>query len=97
MKINFKLILIILQIIIIGCHDNKEKPYYIYNSKEYYEKVKEFKLDINEANDLFTNNYFKDFPEKNEHYSTLSIIYGDYYLFPSRPYNLKVGKYYLSG
>ena len=97
MKINFKLILIILQIIIIGCHDKKEKPYCVYNSKEYQEKVKEFKLDINQANELVAKAYFKEFPVKKEYYNTLSIVYGDYYLFPSKPYNLKLGNYFLSG
>lgn len=97
MKNNFKLLLIMLQLIIIGCNDNQDKSYYIYNSKEYQDKVKEFKINIDQANEIFAKIYFKEFPEKKEHYSTLSIIYGDYYLFPSRPYNLKVGKYFLSG
>ncbi|HEX8576533.1 MAG TPA: hypothetical protein VF677_09595 [Flavobacterium sp.] len=82
---------------IIGCNEESETPYYVYNSEGYNKKIKEFKINIEQASQIFAKYYFEKFPEKKEYYSRLSIVYGDYYVFASKPYNLKIARYNLSG
>lgn len=94
---KFKIILIMLLSTIFGCNEKSKMPYYIYNGKEYNEKVKNFKICIDEANNIYAKYYFDEHLNEETKYCVLDIIYDDYYLFPSKPYNLKISKYYLSG
>lgn len=83
-----------------SCKSNESKSaVYIYNTPEFHTKLKDFSISLEDATDLLAKSYFEENPKILEYQCNLSIIYGNYYIFTTKPYlyNLKQAKYNLSG
>lgn len=83
-----------------GCVSNEaKKAKYIYNSEEYHLKVKGFSVPLEDAIRIASEFFYLNNPKNEIFDAELSLIYDDYYIFSINPacYNLKTGKYNLSG
>lgn len=83
-----------------GCVSNEaKKAKYIYNSEEYHLKVKGFSVSLDDAIRIASEFFYINNPTIEIFDAELSMVYDDYYIFSINPacYNLKTGKYNLSG
>lgn len=96
-KYNFSLIMIFLTFF--GCSNEIKETTYKYNSNEYHEKIKEFKISLNKAKEIASRLYFKKNPNSKKYSFSLNFILGDYYIFCNSNclYNLKTTQYFLKG
>ncbi len=96
-KYKFSLIMIILSIF--SCSNEIKETTCKYNSDEYYEKIKEFEIPIEEAKEIASLLYFKNNPNSKEYNFSLNFILGDFYVFCDSNclYNLKTTQYFLKG
>jgi len=99
-SLKFNLIIILVSLLgLFSCSNKVNETVYKYNSKEYLNKLKEFKIPMKEASYMASKLYFKNNPNIKEYDCTLDIVLGDYYIFSGYPriYVSKTQKYYLSG
>lgn len=95
---NSNLIIIMSLLSLFSC-SNKKRTIVKYNSIEYKEKSKTFKVSIEEAANKAAKVFFDKNPNNAEYDFRLDLLLNDYYIFREYNsfYNLKTGNYNLSG
>ena len=96
---RFKILYVFVMLSVFSCSNEYEGNIFIYNSAEYKNKVKEFKISIEKASNIAAKINFENYPNTSEYKFTLDFILDDHYVFvsPSRLYNKKTTEYFLSG
>lgn len=82
-----------------SCGIKNREIAYVYGTPAFNEKQKELKYNLSDASGLCADYLRQQGSLSDFSWLTLNIIYGDYYIFKTRPaaYNLKLAEYYLSG
>src|SRR5690554_367871 len=82
-----------------SCGIKNREIAYVYGTPAFNEKQKALKYTVSDASGLCADYLRQQGSLSDFSWLTLNIIYGDYYVFKTRPavYNLKLAEYYLSG
>ena len=102
MNVIKKALRLILLVFLFSCVNTNDmtskKTFYLYHSVEFNMKTSELKISLDDAtNRYFNYKFVHDNSIKLSIYMDYIIIYDDNYIFPTTHYNLKTGRYNLSG
>lgn len=96
---KYNLVLIMLILTLFSCSNEIKETTYLYNTDEYYEKIKELKIPLEKAKEIASQYYFENNKNSKEFNFSLNFILGDFYIFCDSNclYNLKTTQYFLKG